>query len=152
MSGVGPSMTSPVKTPAWAEAGANSAMTRGMRVRGFMRGTGSQPGRSAGVSGSVRTGRQRVGRQTFGSGLRAPVIHGGGPRRLVPPELASEGGGDALGRAVVELARGQEAQPRAAQQDVADRCRLLAARGEGRLGQEVGQPGDDRLGELATGP
>src|SRR3954447_11807777 len=128
MSGVGPSMTSPVKTPAWAEAGANSAMTRGMRVRGLMRGTGSQPGRSAGVSGSVRTGRQRVGRQTFGSGLRAPALHrggargpaphGGAPRRLVPAELASEGGGDALGGPVVELACGQEAQPGAAQQDV----------------------------------
>ena len=36
------------------------------------------------------------------------------------------------------------------QQHVADAARLLAARGQRHLGEQVGQPLDDRLGELAA--
>ena len=49
-----------------------------------------------------------------------------------------------------QLARGQQPQARAPQQHVADAARLLAAGGERDLGEQVGQPGDDRLGELAA--
>ena len=47
-----------------------------------------------------------------------------------------------------ELVRRQQPETGAAQQHVPDAARLLAARSEGDLGEQVGQTGHDRLGQL----
>ena len=51
---------------------------------------------------------------------------------------------------MVNSRAGEETEPRAPQQHVADAARLLVARRERRLGEQVGKPLDDRLGELAA--
>ena len=68
-------------------------------------------------------------------------------RVLVPAELRRERVRDApRGLAArADLAAGEQPQPRAPQQDVAERARLLAARRVDDLGEQVRQLGDDRL-------
>jgi hypothetical protein len=59
-------------------------------------------------------------------------------------------GPPAAGPLAGELSRGQQPQAGAAQEHVADAARLLAARRERDLGEQVGQARDDRLGQLAA--
>src|SRR5438270_7544868 len=130
-------MISPGKKPAWAAlAGTSSAATartvirrRGRRIAP----NGSQPWAGAEVSWSRRTWsgrtRCRADAEALGGGLGAPALDLGVDPRVVPAALGAQRGGHPARRAVVELAGGQQAQPRAPQQDVADGQRPLAAGG-----------------------
>ena len=101
------------------------------------------PGPTAVAGGHHEPLRDGVGAEAIG--LRRAAL-------LVPPQLGPERPRHALWRLLAGRAqppRGGQPEAGAPQQHVADAARLLAAGREGRLGQQVGHPGQDRLGQLA---
>ena len=91
--------------------------------------------------------------EPLGGGVGAEALGLGRAARLVPAQLGPERPRHALGRLLAggaQAPRGGQPEAGAAQQHVADAARLLAAGREGRLGQQVGHAGQDRLGELAA--
>src|SRR3954471_17945559 len=127
-SALGPSTTSPGKSPAWAAAGAASATTavmteirrRGSKVRSSraMR-PGSQPRWGAEVSALGRTGRRADDKPLSGA-FCPPAVDLRVDPGLVPAVLGAHGGRHPVGGALVQRAGGQEAQAGAAQEHVAD--------------------------------
>src|SRR5437660_12519640 len=108
-------MISPGKKPAWAALAGTSSAARARRVirrRGRrIAPNGSQPWAGAEVSWSPRT-CCRPEAEALGGGLGAPALDLGVDPRVVPAALGAQRGGHAARRAVVELAGGQQAQPR----------------------------------------
>ena len=133
----GDALTIPISNGRGAELAAPSR-TRAAAAAGAL--NGRAPGR---VPAGMPLGG-RLGRERFELGSEAA---------LVPAELAREH----LARRAVrrrrrraELARGEQPEAGAAQQHVADAARLLVARRERDLGEQVGAVRDDRLRQLSA--
>src|SRR6476646_8583323 len=80
----------------------------------------------------------------------AVVLQLRGDPRVVPSQLPTQREPGALEHIALQLTGGEQAQPRAAKQNVGERPCLLAPRRERQLRQQVGLAGHDGLRQLAA--
>ena len=154
-----------VRSPAWpTDCAARSASSRRRASPSIRTQNSHLIHRTPSLTGRLVTGRAAAGRRG-GPGRRSGRWHempsaaasaanaaASASTRPRPSRARRPAPGHAqrhLAAGVAQLARGQQAQPGAAQEHVPDRAGLLVAGRERRLGQQVGQAGDDRLGQLA---
>ena len=145
MSALGPSIGSPAKNAAWAgpAVAARPASSASRKVR-----SGGSAHRGVGTG----EGSQSYAVPTTPSARDSCAHSASWPRSAAssqPSSAASVVPDAPCDRPVgAQLAAREQAQARAPQKHVADRLRLLEARREGGLGEQVGQLGDDRRRQL----